>query len=289
MTHSRRQFLRRTAATTTGLGVLGATAGNAAAYSIPMVSTRDHFDDDGDLVSVETATSYDTVGAVPGTDAACTGDVLVFAHGWTKNSDTPEQDAKEKFAEVKGHLQKAGYGGTFVGYTWDNDAGGGIDFGWGEAQDVAQANGAKLAHYLLDLGATCSGADIRLLSHSLGAQVVLSTLRYLQAWEWDRAVTSLHLMGAAQDNEAPSTEWPDTYTAIRDYTGETYNYYSEADDVLQWVYNTFEWDQALGETGLEDGNTAPGNYVDYDGTSQVGDDHSAYSDTLADEIVAHMR
>ena len=68
----------------------------------------------------------------------------------------------------------------------------------------------------------------------------------------------------------------------------SYNFHSEEDDTLEWIYNSYEWDQALGETGKESGNTAPSNYGDLDVTSQVGDDHSSYLQHCSDEIVYHM-
>lgn len=235
----RRQFLRRTGAIATGATRVAATHGP------PLVSTREHFADDGSLRAGHTATGYDT----------------------------------------------DGYGGTVVGYTWDNDAGGGADFGWGEAQTVARNNGAKLAQFALDFALAC-GTTVRFVSHSLGAQVVLGALRELDAdptWnDFGFRVWSVHLQGAAQDNEAPTMEWPATFDAVHTETTATFNYHSEADDVLQWIYNSFEFDQALGETGKEDGNTAPHNYTDFDATGRVGDDHSSYMTNLADEIVFHM-
>lgn len=290
----RRQFLKR--AGTTGLATLGAASGTATAtHSPPYVSTRDHFDDDANLVSWETTTSYDTSGNVPGVDAGCVDDLTVFIHGWDKKSDSDDAEA-QAYAKIKeaGHdLYANGYWGTHIGYTWDSDKGGGADYGWGEAQEIAQQNGPKLGRFLLDYKLACPSANVRLQSHSLGAQVLLSALRWLDSHStWDYygwRVETTHLMGAAQDNEAPTLEWPDTYYAILYETRATFNYYSEEDDTLEWIYNTFEFDQALGETGAESGNETPDNYTDFDATSQVGDDHSSYTENVSDEIVYHMR
>ncbi|WP_210424182.1 hypothetical protein [Halorussus ruber] len=83
-------------------------------------------------------------------------------------------------------------------------------------------------------------------------------------------------------------EWPDTYDAVSNVVGGMFNDHNHEDDVLQWIYDSFEFDKALGETGYEDGNTPAPNYTEFDGTSQVGDDHSGYLDHLSDEIVYHM-
>ncbi|MFC4449238.1 hypothetical protein [Halorussus aquaticus] len=292
MSFNRRTFLKRSAVTTTGLALVG-TSGTAAAYDVPLLSTRDHYNDDGSLVSGESQYSYDTNGLVPGIDTGCAGDLTVFIHGWDKNSSESgaEQAAREKIQHARDELTGAGYGGTVVGYTWDNDVGGGVDFGWGEAQTVAQKNGAKLAQFAVDYKSQCPGSNVRFVSHSLGAQVLLSTLRSLNgSWFTDNGydVYSTHLLGAAQDNEAPTQENPDTYDAISNVVANAYNYHSHEDDVLQWVYNSFEFDQALGETGYEDGKTPAPNYDEFDATSQVGNDHSGYLTNLSDEIVSDM-
>lgn len=80
----------------------------------------------------------------------------------------------------------------------------------------------------------------------------------------------------------------DGYYAVANETDATFNYYSEEDDVLKYAYNSFEWDQALGETGIESGNTAPSNHTDRNVTSQVGGDHSSYLANCSDDIVADM-
>jgi hypothetical protein len=294
MSLDRRQFLKQSAATTTGLAALVASTGTAAAYDVPLVSTRDHYNDDGSLKSGETQLSYDTNGLVPGVDTSCVGDLTVFIHGWDKKSseEDAEQAAREKIAHARDQLTANGYGGTVAGMTWDNDVGGGADYGWGTAQDVAQKNGPKLVQFAVDFTYRCPNANLRFVSHSLGAQVLLSSLRSLNgSWFTDNGheVHSTHLLGAAQDNEAPTQEWMDTYDAISNVVYGAFNYHSADDEVLAWIYNSYEFDQALGETGYESGNTPAPNYTEYDGTSQVGTDHSGYLDNLSDEIVYHMQ
>ncbi|WP_132057481.1 alpha/beta hydrolase [Halorussus amylolyticus] len=291
---NRRQFLKHSVTTTAGAVALASATGTAAASDVPLLSTRDHFDDDANLVSGEGTFSYDTSGGVPGVDTGCVGDVTVFAHGWDKKSgdDDAEQGAHDKISLAESQLTANGYGGTVVGYTWDSDKGGGIDYGWGTAKEIAQQNGAKLAQFAVDFKQQCPNAQLRFVCHSLGAQVVLSALRSLDASSWwndqGHDVYSTHFLGAAQDNEAPTTEWMDTYDAISNQTTAAFNYHSHDDDVLSWVYNTIEFDQALGETGYESGNTPAPNYVENDVTSEVGTDHSGYLDNVSGDVVAHM-
>jgi hypothetical protein len=293
MNVNRRQFLSATGATVSGLGVLG-SVGTVAAASTPYITTRDHFDDDGNLTAGHTQYDYGTSGDVPGVDTGCDGDVTVFIHGWDKKSSESDADqaALDKMAEADTELTNAGYSGTVVGMTWDNDKGGGWDYGWGVSQDIAQQTGIKLAQFAVDFKYYCPNATLRFTSHSLGAQVLFNAVRVLDdsSW-WDsngHRIRSIHPFGAATDNEVPTTEDRETYDAIYNEVGEAHNYYNAADDVLQWVYNSIEFDQALGETGIESGNTAPPNYTDHDVESQVGDDHSNYLATIADDIVRDM-
>ena len=193
-------------------------------------------------------------------DTGCVDDVTVFIHGWDKDSDDDaEQTAYGKIKHAGHGLYDDGYWGEVIGYTWDSEKGDGSDYGWNEAQEIAQRNGYKLAQFAVDSKYNCPDATLRFESHSPGAQVLLSCLRVLDDSSWwtdtGHQIESTHLLGAAQDNEAPTLEWPDTYYAIRDQTRASFNYYSEEDDILEWIYNTFEFDQALGETGAESGNT----------------------------------
>jgi len=284
----RRQFL-----TTTGVALTGTVLGSAtvAGASVPpYVTTRGQFDDDGSLKAGYTATEYDTVGTIPGADGGV-DDLTVMIHGWSKNSDSPAADAEDRFAKTVERLQNAGYDGEVIGFSWDNDAGGGLDFGWTEAQAVAQANGPKLAQFAYDWLRAGNGS-IRFTSHSLGAQVLFSSLRAMDDSDaWNDAgyrVRTVHPFGAATDNEVPTDENPETFAAVSNQVGAAHNYYSQADDVLQYVYNTFEFDQALGETGTEAGNYPPANYTDHDRTDSVGDDHGTYLEHIAPALVGDM-
>ncbi|WP_435195583.1 DUF726 domain-containing protein [Natronomonas sp. EA1] len=288
----RRRFLKGSLAAT-GLAALATTSASAATY-VPYVSTRGHYDDDGTLTTGHTATDYDTVGTVPGVDGGCVSDLTVMVHGWWKKGDSSEAEAaaEDKFEQADQQLDGNGYWGTVIGFSWDNDVDSDAgDYGWSTAKEVAEKNGTKLAQFFLDYKYYCGGT-VRFVGHSLGARVIFSALETLDnSSYWDNngyTIQSVHLIGAAVDNEYPTTEYAPGYYGVANETDATYNYYSQEDDVLEWVYNSYEFDQALGETGYESGNTPAPNYADRDVTAQVGDNHSGYLDNVADEIVADM-
>ena len=81
---------------------------------------------------------------------------------------------------------------------------------WADAKQLANENGPKLAHFIFDYKNTCKyqhnkDVNVRLVAHSLGARVVLSTLESLNnitAWNTNHFnITSVHLMGPAVDYE----------------------------------------------------------------------------------------
>ena len=283
----RRGFLRGFAAAAT-VGVTGlATVGTAGAADVtddyPRVSTRDHFDDDADLTDGETAHSYDVEG-----DWSAIGDdtLTVWVHGWR----TDAQEAVEGAEEAQSALEANGYGGDVVAYSWDADKGDSLDLGWADAKDIADGNGEKLANFLTDWSAD-HDTPVRVVAHSLGARVTVDTCRSLQDdFEEPDALTSATLLGGAIEDDDPSLDagwFDDEYGPSIEYAvGEFDNFYSGDDPVLRYIFNTREFEDAVGEVGIE--GPAPDNYEDHDVTDRV-DGHSGYyqrADGVMDRVLA---
>jgi esterase/lipase superfamily enzyme len=80
--------------------------------------------------------------------------------------------------------------------------------GWETAKIIAKENGPKLAQFIYDLENKCPQTDVRLIAHSMGARVVLSSLDSLtNNPNWNNnnyTIASVHLMGAAVDDEEVS-------------------------------------------------------------------------------------
>ncbi len=226
---NRRRFLKRTGVAATGLAVLGAGTANAERYGIPIVSTRGHFDDDGNLTAGHTQTGYDTTGDVPGVDTSCVDDLTVFIHGWHNRVATPYRKRRTSSSQRRTISTRRATTETSSATRGTAMRAVGVDFGWGTAQDVAQKNGVKLAQFAVYLKYYCPNTTLRFASHSLGAQVLLSSLRSLDVTSWwndgGYEVYSTHMLGAATDNEAPTTEWMNTYNAVTNQTTATFNYH----------------------------------------------------------------
>jgi Alpha/beta hydrolase of unknown function (DUF900) len=207
------------------------------------------------------------------------------------------ENAPEVFDRLKMSLEDVEYNYPAVGFSWDSDTQ--IDIegkGWNIAKVIAKENGSKLAQFLLDLKDNCTQTKIRLIAHSLGARVALSSLDSLnqnQIWNANNfKITSVHLMGAAVDNDEVSKNAQDVSSsggikaaygkAIEEEVLYFYNLFNSDDDTLEPGYSLyvdcfddvefqpvyypcFEKKYALGQTGIRStlfDIDVPENYVD---------------------------
>ena len=161
-----------------------------------------------------------------------------------------------------------------MGLSWDSDK------LWEPAKLIARENGPMLTHFILDMKEHCPNTQIRLIAHSLGARVVLSTLDSLyenSIWNDNNfTISSVHLLGAAVDDEEISKDNNDITSdpmnaysvkaaygeAVEDEVDKFYNLRSSEDNVLELypfrpfdyvykIYPLFEGDQALGQAGYQ--------------------------------------
>jgi len=196
----------------------------------------------------------------------CPPEVVFFVHGWGDN----EYMAKERLDRVKLSLEFNKYNTSLVGLSWNPS------INWTVAKNEAKDNGPKLAEFIVGLKGACKNTDIRLLAHSLGSRVVLSTLDALHnnsLWEKNGfKIASVNLMGAAVDDEEVSKNPKDIddeklYDAtlkfaygqvIEDEVKSFYNLYDSEDNMLQphpfpiidmnySIYPNAEKDTALGQ------------------------------------------
>ncbi len=196
---------------------------------------------------------YEIEEPVPGYDSPeSPEEVVVFAHGWQVDSWVAEVN----FQLLAGTLAENGYDNPVVGFEWDSTT---SVFDWWEAIEIAKRNGKKLGRFLADYRQQNPDTTIRLMGHSLGAQVALSTVARVDENDWFEAVDSLTLLGAAVDDEVVATD--ETYgPAIARRVGQADNFHSANDDILKTGYTAAEWDLALGNYGAE--GTTPENYAD---------------------------
>lgn len=108
-------------------------------------------------------------------------EIAIYIHGaWTD-----EQGANEQFNRTAISLISNNYTIPLISFSWDSDTPINKD-GWETARNIAEKNGPKLAQFVLDFKNKCKDTDIKLIAHSLGAEVVNSTLASLSSNQrWD--------------------------------------------------------------------------------------------------------
>jgi pimeloyl-ACP methyl ester carboxylesterase len=287
---------RRALLGTTAVGLAGGAGVSGSASAItkgdgddngpppetfPHVTTRGHFDigwfGDVDLTDGNTDSNYGTKHGIPGLADGSPDEIAIHVHGWLSDVD----GALISFERSKRALRANGYGPPVVGYSWDADTG--LD-AWWAATGIAERNGYNLAQFLVDYADATGGTSVRLVARSLGARVVLSAVKTLNATGYTDLVTSLSLLGGAADNDAVSVggEYGDD---LRAAVGSVDNLWKDEDSVLNYAYSTAEFDSAVGEEGCE--GTRPSNYEDHN-VNFVPDHYSYYepSEGCMAEVVA---
>jgi pimeloyl-ACP methyl ester carboxylesterase len=113
---------------------------------------------------------------------------------------------------------------------------------WTVAKTRAGMTGATLA----DLIVRSAEGPYVLMGHSLGARVMLTAAQALGTRSDEAHIEAMHLLGAAVGKKG---HWHDLSHAVRD---EVWNYWSENDAVLQWVYRLAEGGEAaVGQRGFD--------------------------------------
>ena len=270
--------------------------------TIPTISTRNHFSrDTGELNSGQTPTGYVASANIPGLQAGttCPPEIVIYIHGvWVGANSLEEPDGV--FDRAKKSLAAHDYTNPIVGFSWDSDTEINVDgTGWLTGKVIAKENGPKLAQFISDYKNKCEATEVRLIAHSMGARVALSALESLyKNQDWNNKnfkVESVHLMGAAVDNEevakspsyvirSPSklfnfdNEWYDAYgiksaygNAIEKEAVNFYNLFNPEDNALESpnFYPFYEQDKALGRLGSQNDIEPLSNYLDINVQNEI--------------------
>jgi len=186
----------------------------------------------------------------------CPTDIAIYIHGFNKSKD----DAGEEFNRIQTSLNVSKSHIPIIGFSWDSKV------PWELAKVNAKNSGAELVKFILAFKYKCPTTDIHLIAHSLGAEVVASTLSYLDIYLNDKIsnnnpkiIKSVHLLGAAINNLSIAKGTP-LGDAIENIVDKFYNLYNPEDDGLQFN-KFFEKHNPLGLVGAPKG-TLPLNYND---------------------------
>lgn len=251
-----------------------------------MATTRDSFDTtNGNIIQQPNLPSALSILRIEN----CPGTLVIYVHGVWSSS----QEAEEQTDRIYSSLLSNGYNITVIGYSWDSDT---IEnpSGWSIAKSIANENGPILANFIKDYKTQCPEDELRIIAHSLGSRVILSSIQSLydnnpQVLIAD-IITSVHLLGAAVDDEQISIDDLDECHYLNrpslKCSGESvsivvrhfYNLYNSEDNMLapqkfclecscpscfESPYQFYENDNPLGAYPIKNSVNTPLNYDEY--------------------------
>jgi esterase/lipase superfamily enzyme len=254
-----------TSSTTTATRTPAGTVADAT--DTPLVSTRANYDTSTSLLLPKHKKTDYAATDVPGLQAGtCPAEIVIFVHG----VGATQSDAIEQTERVKMSLDSNGYYNPVIGFSWDSNT----PKGASDITLIAQQQGPKLAHFILDFKNKCPDSNVRMISHSMGGRVTLSTLASLhknKEWKSNNfKLASVDLLGAGVASswgvdgiEAPMRK------IIEQVVIKFYNLVDPKDKVIPGTYPRVEDHTALGNTGSEKGISLPSNYIQQDVQNEI--------------------
>jgi hypothetical protein len=219
----------------------------------------------------------------------CPKELAIYVHGvWATRQDAINQ----YYRVVDSALGlNNSYLIPIILFTWDSDTPFDMEGnGWRTAKGIADENGPLLANPILGLKNDCPELGVRIIAHSLGTMVIFNALAILDTnQEWNSnnfKIASIHLMGAAVDDEEVSKRSSDTGDSAYDdeevYGGamerqviKSYNLFNPQDDIVEprrssyTYYPLYENDNALGNNGAQPRISIPPYYTDRNVQDQI--------------------
>ena len=133
-----------------------------------------------------------------------------------------------------------GYSYPVIGYSYDSNTTGAHLMKYAKrslmaGQIIAQKNGRNLGKFIEDFKVNSPNTKIRLIGHSLGSQVILSTLEYLSKKKNNFGIVeAVYFFGASITNDVPSSK---KYGKILQniVNKKIVNHYAPSDEVLGWA------------------------------------------------------
>ena len=212
----------------------------------PRISTRGFYSlDSGITITNQTYRLYPKLifDALVGTK-----EITIMIHGLRNNTS----GALTKFIIAKRKLVQLGYKNSVIGYSYDSNTTGAqyilhalhaLHVG----VIIANKNGRNLAKFVTDFKQKSPETKIRLMGHSLGAHVILSTIKNLAKNTRNKGIIeAVYLFGGSIPSDALSVKNASYVQKI--VATKIRNYYSPYDDVLRSVD---DWNWAVTPIGYK--------------------------------------
>ena len=163
-------------------------------------------------------------------------EIAIMIHGL--RNDNAGAVAKIKLA--KDRLRKLGYVYPVVGFSYDSNTKGAHLIQHAKrslqvGQIIAKKNGRNLGNFIEDFKSLSPKTKIRLMGHSLGSQVILSTIEYLAKNKQNSGlIESIYLFGASITEDIPSSKkYKKPLQEV--INKKIVNYFAPTDEVLMWA------------------------------------------------------
>ena len=177
-------------------------------------------------------------------------EIVIMIHGLRNN----RSGALAKYMIAEKRLKSLNYKYDVVGYSYDSNTAG-VQYKSTALSAlkvgvlIAKKNGKNLSKFIKDLKSKNSSIKIRLMGHSLGAQVILSTIQYLAKNPKNKGIVeSVHIFGASIPANSLSPHiHGDKFQKI--VNKKIINYYSPYDDVLKTAYDEKWVESPIGYKG----------------------------------------
>ena len=163
-------------------------------------------------------------------------ELTIMIHGLRNDN----AGAIAKVVLAKNRLRKLGYSHPVIGYSYDSNTTGAhlikhAKHSLAVGQSIAKKNGRNLGKFIEDFKVNSPDTKIRLIGHSLGSQVILSTLEYLSKKKNNFGIVEgVYFFGASITNDVPSSK---KYSKILQniVNKKIVNHYAPSDEVLGWA------------------------------------------------------
>ncbi len=176
-------------------------------------------------------------------------ELVIMIHGLQNDN----AGAIAKVILAKNRLTRLGYNFPVIGFSYDSNTTGAhmlkhAKRALSAGQIIAKKNGRNLSMFIENFKSASPKTKIRLLGHSLGSQVILSTVEYLAKKNQTGIIESVHFFGASITSNVPSSK---KYGKLLDKVirGKIVNYFSPTDEVLNWANNEKFVKEPLGLNG----------------------------------------
>ncbi|QUC65227.1 DUF726 domain-containing protein [Nitrosopumilus sp. K4] len=201
---------------------------------IPRISTRGYYDlTNGDTLKNNSYFLY------PKKDFAKligSKELTIMIHGLRNDN----AGAVAKVLIAKNRLKKLGYSYPVIGYSYDSNTTGAHLVKYAKralyaGQKIAKKNGRNLSLFIQDFKQKSPKTKIRLIGHSLGSQVILSTIEHLSKKPQNKGIVeAVYLFGASITEDIPSSK---KYGPLLNkvVSKKIVNYFSPSDEVLYWA------------------------------------------------------